>query len=286
MGGFSLQARESSRAAWRLAVLNQTNAIVLLGALAFALALWSPWPLVIWVVAEGLWLFSCGISPGLRDWLLAKRQEHDRQQSVQMAQRPGAPGGRAAGYAALRTSSGTLTQAYAERLTSLERVVAEIHALAHERRLARDSLAGLGPLFEAFGRMAVLHQRLSQFLSRMTSERLREELARISDSATAEQDPGIKLSLRQSLTLIQRRLVQHEKLESTQRALGIKMSTFELSVEYLRSQVFGGASESELAAEINELYASTGFLLATESEAHAQLAGFERPVTAVGNPRR
>jgi len=276
MTGLTMHGRDNGRGTWRLAVVNQTNVILLAGAIAFAVALWSLWPLVIWVVAEGLWLFACGISPGLRDWLLARRLAHGASDPANLAAASPRPG----------SAPGALTPAYADRVGSLERVVAEIHLLAQERQLQRDSLAGLGPLLEAFGRMAVLHQRLSHFLSRMTSERLREELARISNSAAAEQDPGIKLSLRQSLTLIQRRLAQHEKLESTQRALGIKMSTFELSVEYLRSQVFGGASESELVAEINELRSSTGFLLATESEAQAQLARFEHPITAVGAPRR
>ena len=89
----------------------------------------------------------------------------------------------------------------------------------------------------------------------------------------------MRLTLRQALTLGQRRLKQHEQIDSQRRALGVKISTLEMSFDYLRSHVFGGSSAEELALALDELAAGASFLPAAEAEVHASIAKLQSPVT-------
>src|SRR5688572_17567664 len=59
----------------RLAFTNQYNLILLGGAVAFAAALWTPWPLIAAGLGELFWLTIGVSSAGFRQW--AEQQKHE-----------------------------------------------------------------------------------------------------------------------------------------------------------------------------------------------------------------
>jgi hypothetical protein len=248
----------------KLAFTNQYNLILLGGAVAFSAALFTPWPLVAAGVLELLWLTIGASSAGFRQWAEQHKHEEVRHRrhvddaSVVKALEP----------------------VYNTRVKTLHAMAEEIRRLSRERgfdaRLfdgGRDSNEDkLGVLIGSFVKMAVLHQRLSRFVADGSPMHLEEEIVRLGQALADEKDPAVRLSLRQALTLGQRRLKQHEQIESQRRALGVKMGTLEMSFDYLRSHVFSGSPPQELAAELQELVSGASFLTAAEAEANASLA--------------
>jgi hypothetical protein len=244
----------------KLAFTNQYNIIYIVAALAFSLALMSPWPAVAGAVGELLWLTIGATSEGFQQWAQQRLVEDERSQ-------------RSAADASVVRG---LEPVYATRTQALQNMAQEIRRLARERgidpRLFNGPEDRLEMLLGAFVKMAALHQRLSRFASDGGPNHLEEEIVRLGQSLADEKDPAVRLSLRQALTLGQRRLKQHEQIDSQRRALGVKMGTLEMSFDYLRSHVFSGSSPQELAIELQELVAGANFLNAAEAEANASLA--------------
>ena len=231
-----------------------------MGAAAFSVAFMSPWPAVVGAVAELLWLTIGASSDSFRQWAEGRVQEEQRER-------------RAADDASVVRG---LEPVYGTRAKALQAMATEIRRLSRERGIDPRLFEGpddrLGVLLGSFVKMAVLHQRLSRFASDGSPNHLEEEIVRMGQALADEKDPAVRLSLRQALTLGQRRLKQHEQIESQRRALGVKMGTLEMSFDYLRSQIFSGSPPQELAAELQELVASANFLTAAEAEANASLA--------------
>jgi hypothetical protein len=253
-------AIQDMRSLRRLAFTNQYNVILIVGAAAFALALMSPWPAIVGAVGELLWLTIGATSETFARWAQQRLQDDQRNQ-------------RAADDASVVRG---LEAVYATRTRALQTMAGEIRRLGRERGIDPRLFDGpddrLEMLLASFVKMAALHQRLSRFAADGAPNHLEEEIVRMGQALAEEKDPAVRLSLRQALTLGQRRLKQHEQIESQRRALGVKMGTLEMSFDYLRSHVFSGSPPQELAMELQELIAGANFLTAAEAEANASLA--------------
>lgn len=229
----------------KLAFLNQYNLIALGGAAAFSLALASPLPLVIAVPAELVWLALAPTTQTFRRW-------------------------------AAKDSGAVLAPEYTGRVETMARLESEIRQLVAERGLdrafAEDSRVKLEALVGAFARMSTLHQRLTRFLTDTPTAPLEQDVLRLGQALGEETDPAVRLSLRQALSLAQRRLKHHEQIENTRRALDIKMSTLEMAFQHMRSQAYGGSSEAELSGEVEELVSGSSFLPNLEAETGTALA--------------
>jgi len=229
----------------KLAFLHQYNLILLGGAVAFALALWSPLPIILALPSELVWLALAPTTEGFRRW------------------------------AANDTMDGVLSPEYTGRVGTLARLEAEIRRLVSERGLdrafAEDSRLKLEALVGAFSKMSALHQRLVRFLTDTPTAPLEQDVLRLGQALAEETDPAVRLSLRQALSLAQRRLKHHEQIENTLRALDVKMATLEMSFHHMRSQAYGGGSEVELGAELEELITGSSFLPHLEAETGAAL---------------
>ena len=249
------------------AFLNQYNLILLSGAAVFALALWSPWPLLIGAAGEVIWLGLGGTSGRFRDWV-ARQDAREAQLN--------SAGARAAAARALEPQ-------YATRLRALEGLAAEVRRLVVERGLDPAPLdregRGLDAMLLVFVKVAGLHQQLGRFGGPGGIGQVEEDMMRLAQLLADEKDPGVRLTLKQALGLGQRRLKQHEQIDSQRRALGVKLSTLEMSFDYLRSHVFGGSTAQELALALDELAAGASFLPAAEAEVHASIAKLQNPVT-------
>ena len=264
-----MRDRESSGNLVKIAFANQYNLIALLGAagLSFALESWIPAALA--VVGEALWLLAAPSTPAFRRWA-ASRAAGDKhsQQVVETAQ-----------------ATRKLDDAYLARVNHLGRMVDEIRRLAAEREMNPgvfdrngDRLQGL---MQTFIQMATLHQRLVRFLAGSQSINLEDEVGRLGREMSSEKDAGVRLTLRQTLTVAQRRLKQHEQIEGTRRALEAKMQTLEMSLDYLRSQIFAGGGEADVENQLDELAAMVTFLPDLEAEATATITS-ARSTTTTG----
>jgi outer membrane murein-binding lipoprotein Lpp len=212
------------------------------------------------VVGEVVWLLLAPRTSGYQQWAAVKAADGRRdQQAAETAQ-----------------ATRRLDDAYTARVNQLGRVIEEIRRMAAERGMdpAIFDRGGdrLQALVQTFIQMSALHQRLVRFLGGSPTGNMEEEVARLSKEMTAEKDAGVRLTLRQTLTVAQRRQKQHDQIEGTRRALEAKMRTLEMSMDYLRSQVFAGGAEADLENQLDELSATVSFLPDLEAEATATIA--------------
>jgi hypothetical protein len=257
----------------RHAFVNQYNLILLAGAVLFSLALGSRIPVVIACLGEAVWLSVGAWTPAFRGWVAGQsvRKEEDKW------------------AADSETAAQGLEPQSAARVRKVGRTAGEIWSSAVERNVeAQFGLGGrdkLAAVVHAFARMAAVHQRLSRFMGDGRTAGVEDELVRLGQSLADEKDPAVRLSLRQALAVGQRRLKQLEQIESTRRTLEVKMATLEMSFEYIRSQVFGGAGEDELTSALDEMVTATGFIADVEAETAASLQRMRiAPATRVLGP--
>jgi hypothetical protein len=262
----------SAAAAVRLAFFDQHNLILLAGAVALSLAFASRWPAGMAVLLECLWLGVAATTRRFRrggKWTRAAGAALDPEQAIN-----------------------DLEPAHAARARGLLQMAEEIRSLARERRLDPHLFGGgddqLSHLLRAFVNLAAVHQRVSKVVQRAPSTRIEEDIGRLENTLAGEKDPNVRLSLRQALTLEQRRLKQREQIESQRRALDIKMDTVEVALDYLRAQIFGGSSSPELEKEVNDAVAAATFVPAPEGDPSSSLSrspgGVARTVTGLGDP--
>ena len=257
------------RTTWKVIVFNQYNLLFLAGAGAFALALASRWPLIIGGGIEAVWLLAALGSRRIRRWAARHVLEQDRAnreaESMPLAQ--------------------ALEPEYASRVEKLEGIGADIRRLVWERGLETglyaDSVNRLESLLLGFCRMATLHQRLSRFVGTTHPAELEQELVGLGQSLSSEKDPSLRFLLQQALSIAQRRFEQQEQMGSQLRLLGVRMGTLEMSLDYLRSQIFAGRSRHELSAEIAQMVGNLSFLLDIEAEINTSVERIQPTVVPV-----
>lgn len=250
----------SSGSVLKYAVANQYNVIALLGAAGLSLALESWVPIALALAGEVIWILVAPRTAAFRHWAEQQADGQKRsQRAVENAQ-----------------ATRRLDDVYTARVNHLGRLIEEMRHLAAERGMDQSVFDRGGDRLQAlvqnFIHMATLHQRLVRFLGGAHASNLEEEVGRLGRDMAAEKDAGVRLTLRQTLTVAQRSLKQHEQIEGTRRALEAKMQTLEMSLDYLRSQVFAGGTEADLENQLDELAATVSFLPDLEAEATASMA--------------
>jgi hypothetical protein len=244
----------------KLAIWNQYNLILVVGATLFALAFSSRIPLLVAAVGEVAWLLVGRFLPPFNRWMTSQRHNQEAERWV----------------ADTEAAVTTLDPEPAARVRAVSHAASEIWRLSREQgldqALGEEGRNKLGSLVQSFARMANVYQRLTRFLGDSRTTTVEEELLRLGQALADEKDPGVRLSLRQALAVGQRRLKQLEQIESTRRTLEVKMSTLQMSFEYVRSQVFSGGGVDELASALDEMVSSTGFVSDVEAEAAASLS--------------
>lgn len=240
----------------RQALLNQYNVIVFFGTLLFVPALWSPLPALLAAGGELLWLAVAPASPAARRWnaALARRRREQRWNAE------------AAGLTA------GLDETAATRLRT---VVAALVAVSEASEARADGGAvgrggaNLKGLLRGYALLAGVHMRVARTLAEQPAAVLEEEIVRVGQAVTEERDAIARLSLRQTLAHLQRRLAQTEQVEAAGRALGLKMAALEQGLGVLHAQMANGRPDDELAALVEELKATARFDPAVEGEAAA-----------------
>jgi hypothetical protein len=253
----TIAAETMPRSPLSRAFANPYNLILLLAGVGFSWALESWAPAAVAGALEVVWLIV-GVSGGGRRSFAGGEAELRRRPADPV--RPGAD----------------LGEPYAGRVQALEWAANETRKLARQGGLHPAILgpgeAKIEALVQSFVKMATLHQRLSRFLyETQHGNHPQQEMARLTQELEQEKNAGVRLSLRQALALAQRRGKQLEQMEGATRALEVKMSTLEMSFDFLRSQIVGGASQDEVAAALEELVTGTSFVRELEAETGVSL---------------
>jgi hypothetical protein len=224
----------------------QYNLILLGGAVLFSLASASSLPLGAGLVLEAIYLL---VAPNLAPF----RRYVDARYERSPARGSAAPGA-------------ALDPAYAARVTSLRRAVAEIQSgrLAAGPALAL-ALARLDSGLPAFAKGCELDQRIARALALVPVSDPETELARLQAECDAEPDPMQKVSLRLAQNTLKRRVAQQHELAGRQQALQLKLSNVEQSLQHIRARGSAAFSEQELERQLDFVNAELTSLGVEES---------------------
>jgi hypothetical protein len=250
------------------ALFNQYNYILVGSTALYSLVSGSWLPAVVGAGAEVLWLVLGADSGPFRRWVERQESREERERLEQEAAR----------------TLAALDEGYGQRFRALDRVTREIQALAQdnkglETRLLEDEMAKLGQLLHSFLKMCATHQRLTRYLGNNPLSDVERDIARCQRALKQEDDPRVQASLKQALSLAQKRLKQHTQIEGAWKALSVQMDTVEKSFDYLKSHILGIGTQAELAEELDNLV--TGVSSVAEIEASTSELMSELHATAV-----
>jgi len=246
---------------YRRAFFNQYNGILLGAAGLFALATFSWLPLAVGAGLEVLWMTFVPDSSFFRRWVGMQEsregQEHIKRETEAILQR--------------------LDPSYTERFVELQRVADEVLSLSRENpsletRLVEDELQKIGQVLFSFLRMARAHQRLAHFLAENPAGEITADVTECTSELRREQDPRVQASLKQALSLAEKRVRQHEQISNSARALAVQMETLEKALTYLKSHIVAIGSHEELASELDGLVMGVDSVEQLETETGNALA--------------
>jgi len=246
----------------------QYNLILVGGAALFSLASASPWPFVAALAFEVIWLGVCSRLPGVRRWVdardaLAVEVENE---------------------AVVTNALEGLESEYASRALALEHGLSELRAAEGglDNPNPRETLNQITKIGAAFVKLCYTHQRLGAFVNSTTEAELTEEVQRLKQAFSAEKDLGLRLGIKQSIGLAQRRLDQRQKVLNNLRTLGLRLDGVERTVSDLRGQARAVGLNAEVAAEIDALVNDLGndSIPPPESEDFGDFAAPALPATA------
>ena len=246
---------------YRRAFFNQYNGILLGAAGLFALATFSWLPLAIGAGLEVLWMTFVPDSSLFRRWVGMQKsregQERIKRETEAILQQ--------------------LDHSYTQRFLELQQVADEVLALSKENqsletRLVEDELQKIGQVLFSFLRMARAHQRLAHFLAENPVGEIKADVAEATSELRREQDPRVQASLKQALSLAEKRLRQHEQISNSAKALAVQMETLEKALNYLKSHIVAIGSHEELASELDGLVMGVDSVEQLEAETGNALA--------------
>jgi hypothetical protein len=239
----------------RAAFTHQYNLILLAGALLFSLAFASWIPLAMGAVAEALWLLT-----GPRTESFRRSIDQDVVRSAVMRN-----------SVILQQGAESLHPGYASRISQLESEAQEIQHLVSawpgSADQQREVTERLEPLLRLFLDLAGSYERLSRFVATTPKADLESEIQALTHSLGNETDFEVRVSMRRALSLAERRIRQLESIETTGRAVEMRMQTIEKSFSYIKSCAVTLTSWDQLYAEIDGITAQLRSSATAESEA-------------------
>jgi hypothetical protein len=237
-----VEVKPKKRSLLHRAFWNQYNAILVAAAGVFSIATFTWIPLVLGAGVEALWLVLGADSSPFKRWVAIQEGLEKKEQTKRDAE----------------TALAALEPAYRARFRDLLACSERVQSLAKanpclETRMIQGEMDKLGQLLHSFLQMAVTHQRLGHYLTDNDENELRRDIEATERALRNEQDAQVLAGLRQSLALAQKRLKQHQQIETNWRALGVKMDTLEKSFRYLESHVVAISEQQQLSQEIDDL---------------------------------
>jgi hypothetical protein len=218
-------------------------------------------PLVVGVGVEALWMTFVPDSKFFQRWLGTQKSREGQERLKRETE----------------TILSQLDRGYAARFLVLQHVADEVLALSKENqsletRLVEDELKKIGQVLFSFLRMARSHQRLAKFLAESRESEIKADIAECQSDLRQETDPRVQASLKQALTLAEKRLRQHEQIANSAKALALQMETLEKALGYLKSHIVAIGSHEELASELDGLVTGVDSVEELEAETGEALA--------------
>lgn len=244
---------EQDRRYLRAALTNQYNVILVIGALAFAVALASWLPLIVALVGEAVWLF---VAPRLESF------RHSADALVASAD------------AARAVES--LGPEYAERVARVEADAREIETLCNSRHdlgpeQKQEVVRRLRPAVQAFLNVCATQQRLRSLAARAPIHEISAEVASLHQALATETDLGVRASLRRALNVAERRIRQFEGSDAAGRTLELALQTLQTSLAMLKEGAAGLSSGPEICAELDAATMQLSRAAALEAEREMDL---------------
>ncbi|MES1174744.1 MAG: hypothetical protein ABUL62_10505 [Myxococcales bacterium] len=203
---------------------DQHNLVLLLGAACFSLAFASPLPLLAGAAGELLWLLIGPRLPAFRAWV-------DGQLSAQYLARA---------ETAIEGALAQLSEAEVTRFLTLSEDVARLASAAAERLSSREqqlALHGLLELRRTFLDYSFLGQRVASLRDPTPNAELEKEAAQLQESYSAERELTARMTIRQALGVVQRRMSQQTALAGVERSIQTRLEMLEKAVPYLRGRL-------------------------------------------------
>jgi hypothetical protein len=255
---FSMDPFSESRTNYLAAAFShQYNVILLGGAALFALASASILPLAAGVAGEAVWLAIGPRLPAFRRWVDSRARGSGDVVVVQDQ---------------LVQAMETLDGEHNGRLLRLGALLGEIRGLASQARgpgaqELHASVAELEAVRPAFLRLCQLHQRLSLFLSDASVVNLETEQARLKDAFAKEKDLSVRVTLRQAVSLVDKRIEHRERMAGVRRTATLRLEMIESALSHVRSHGMTLTSPRDLAGEIHTVIQQLHSVSSLEQEA-------------------
>ena len=208
----------------KFAFKDQHNLLLLLGAFAFSLAFATPLPLLAGAGIELLWLSIGPRLPAFRGWV-------DAQLSTQYL---------AKAESAIQGALRELPETSAERFSTLSDKTEELVARARPRLSARElslSEHGLLELRRTFLDYSFLSLRLETLRDPTPAADLEKEAAQLRESYAAERELTARMTIRQSLSSVQKRISQQSGLISVERDIELRLEMLDMTVSQLQARL-------------------------------------------------
>lgn len=223
---------------------DQHNLIALFGAACFSAAFASPLPLALGAAGELAWLTVGPRLPRFRDWV-------DEQLGEQYLARS---------EAAIEGALAELPEADVARFRALTVGVDDVLALARARLTRAElslALHGVLELRRTFLDYLFLNQRVLSLLDPTPTPKLEQEAAQLQEAYSAERELNARMTIRQALTAVQKRMAQRAGLTGVQRTLELRLDMLEKASPQLKARL-ADPNFSELAAELDSALAEVG----------------------------
>jgi hypothetical protein len=259
-----VDVKPKKRSLFHRAFWNQYNLILMAAAGLFSLATFTWIPLVLGAGVEALWIVLGADSSPFKRWV-AIQEGLERREGLKLES---------------ETSLAALEPEYRQRFRDLLACSERIQGLAKdnpclETQLVQGEMDKLGQLLHSYLQMAITHQRLGHYLTDNDENDLRRDIEASERALRNEQNQQVIAGLRQGLALAQKRLVQHQNIEASWRALGVKMDTLDKSFRYLESHVVAISEKTQLSQEIDDLIVGVDAVTDLQAETGQSLADIE-----------
>jgi hypothetical protein len=223
-------------------ILNQYQAILMVGVILLSLVAQSPLPLLIWLGAELVTLPILDSAP-LRRWMLRRRREKANQEAQKLRKKVVA----------------SLAGDYARRYAAMESLCRQIEAnyqglhgisqvyLAEQRGKLDQILDG------CVERMTAL-QRYERTLAERAPQRIEKEIARLEEELA---EPGInertRAAIANNLELKRRLLASHAEAVGTMKALSTELDSMSSLLEVLHQSSISMRDPEAIADELDSI---------------------------------
>lgn len=228
----------------KFAFEDQHNLIALFGAACFSAAFASPIPLALGAAGELAWLTIGPRLPRFRDWVNEQLSEQYLTRSE----------------AAIEGALAELPEADVTRFRALSTGVDDLLAMARGRLTrAEQSLAlhGVLELRRTFLDYLFLKERVLSLVDPSPTAELEKEAAQLQEDYSAERELTVRMTIRQSLTSVQKRMTRQSGLSGVQRNLELRLDRLEKAVPHLKGRL-GDPGFTQLAQELDAALAEVG----------------------------